>query len=154
MASVLRHIVASNRAQHEETGLDLCYVTSNLLATCVLFFLGFTLFICAFITLFSLYPSFRVFLLGRLPHPVVMLVRRAASRPRVRHRETGLDLGYLTGDIIVTCVVVSVDADSFVSSFFPLFFLWWCISAGVSSSVFVLKISRYPEWSYISLCRS
>ncbi|KAM7202014.1 nucleoporin POM33 [Rhypophila sp. PSN 637] len=33
MASVLRHIVASNRVKHQDTGLDLCYVTSNLLAT-------------------------------------------------------------------------------------------------------------------------
>ncbi|KAK3318191.1 protein-tyrosine phosphatase-like protein [Apodospora peruviana] len=33
MASILRHIVASNRVKHNDTGLDLCYVTSNLIAT-------------------------------------------------------------------------------------------------------------------------
>ncbi|KAK4095951.1 phosphatases II [Parathielavia hyrcaniae] len=33
MASILRQIVAGPRAKHEETGLDLCYVTSNLIAT-------------------------------------------------------------------------------------------------------------------------
>jgi len=104
MTSVLRHIVASNRAKHEETGLDLCYVTSNLLATCVLLFLGF---LSLFLVFFLLYPSFRFFLLSRLPHPLVTLVRRAAARPRVRDRETGLDFGHVTGGIIVTCVVIS-----------------------------------------------
>ncbi|KAK4150147.1 hypothetical protein C8A00DRAFT_37238, partial [Chaetomidium leptoderma] len=33
MASILRHIVAGPRAKHEETGLDLCYVTSKIIAT-------------------------------------------------------------------------------------------------------------------------
>ncbi|KAI6429492.1 hypothetical protein MCOR21_004999 [Pyricularia oryzae] len=33
MASLLRQIVAGPRARHEETGLDLCYVTSNIIAT-------------------------------------------------------------------------------------------------------------------------
>ncbi|KLU82312.1 phosphoinositide 3-phosphate phosphatase [Magnaporthiopsis poae ATCC 64411] len=33
MASILRQIVAGPRARHEETGLDLCYVTSNIIAT-------------------------------------------------------------------------------------------------------------------------
>ncbi|KAK4125633.1 phosphatases II [Parathielavia appendiculata] len=33
MASILRQIVAGPRAKHQETGLDLCYVTSNLIAT-------------------------------------------------------------------------------------------------------------------------
>ncbi|OIW28781.1 phosphatases II [Coniochaeta ligniaria NRRL 30616] len=33
MASLLRQIVAGPRAKHAETGLDLCYVTSNIIAT-------------------------------------------------------------------------------------------------------------------------
>ncbi|KAK0620129.1 hypothetical protein B0T14DRAFT_398267, partial [Immersiella caudata] len=33
MASLLRQIVAGPRAKHEETGLDLCYVTSKIIAT-------------------------------------------------------------------------------------------------------------------------
>ncbi|KAB5535294.1 phosphoinositide 3-phosphate phosphatase [Coniochaeta sp. 2T2.1] len=33
MASILRQIVAGPRAKHQETGLDLCYVTSNIIAT-------------------------------------------------------------------------------------------------------------------------
>ncbi|AEO66545.1 uncharacterized protein THITE_34520 [Thermothielavioides terrestris NRRL 8126] len=33
MASVLRQIVAGPRAKHQETGLDLCYVTSNIIVT-------------------------------------------------------------------------------------------------------------------------
>ncbi|KAL2143598.1 hypothetical protein VTI28DRAFT_10183 [Corynascus sepedonium] len=33
MASILRQIVAGPRAKHQETGLDLCYVTSNMIAT-------------------------------------------------------------------------------------------------------------------------
>ncbi|KAK3323784.1 protein-tyrosine phosphatase-like protein [Cercophora scortea] len=33
MASLLRQIVAGPRAKHQETGLDLCYVTSNIIAT-------------------------------------------------------------------------------------------------------------------------
>lgn len=33
MASILRQIVAGPRAKHAETGLDLCYVTSNIIAT-------------------------------------------------------------------------------------------------------------------------
>ncbi|KJR81926.1 protein-tyrosine phosphatase [Sporothrix schenckii 1099-18] len=33
MASLLRQIVAGPRARHDETGLDLCYVTSNIIAT-------------------------------------------------------------------------------------------------------------------------
>ncbi|KAK3306749.1 uncharacterized protein B0T15DRAFT_510099 [Chaetomium strumarium] len=33
MTSILRQIVAGPRAKHEETGLDLCYVTSNIIAT-------------------------------------------------------------------------------------------------------------------------
>ena len=36
MASLLRQIVAGPRAKHQETGLDLCYVTSNVIATYVL----------------------------------------------------------------------------------------------------------------------
>lgn len=103
MASVLRHILASNRAKHEETGLDLCYVTSSLLATCVFLFLWL---IFLFITFFALSASFRLFLLSRLLHPLATLLRRAAARPRVRNRETGLDFGYFTSDIIVTCVVI------------------------------------------------
>jgi protein-tyrosine phosphatase len=35
MASILRQIVAGPRAKHQETGLDLCYVTSNIIATSV-----------------------------------------------------------------------------------------------------------------------
>ena len=35
MASFLRQIVAGPRAKHQETGLDLCYVTSDIIATCV-----------------------------------------------------------------------------------------------------------------------
>lgn len=35
MASLLRQIVAAPRARHDETGLDLCYVTSDLLVTYV-----------------------------------------------------------------------------------------------------------------------
>jgi len=38
MASLLRQIVAGPRAKHDETGLDLCYVTSKIIATCVQFF--------------------------------------------------------------------------------------------------------------------
>ncbi|CAK7273436.1 Telomerase protein component 1 [Sporothrix epigloea] len=33
MASLLRQLVAGPRARHEETGLDLCYVTTNIIAT-------------------------------------------------------------------------------------------------------------------------
>jgi len=33
MTSLLRQIVAGPRAKHAETGLDLCYVTSNIIAT-------------------------------------------------------------------------------------------------------------------------
>ena len=33
MASLLRQIVAGPRLKHEDTGLDLCYVTSNIIAT-------------------------------------------------------------------------------------------------------------------------
>ncbi|CAK7225707.1 Telomerase protein component 1 [Sporothrix curviconia] len=33
MASLLRQIVAGPRARHDETGLDLCYVTTNIIAT-------------------------------------------------------------------------------------------------------------------------
>ena len=33
MAFLLRQIVAGPRAQHDETGLDLCYVTSNIIVT-------------------------------------------------------------------------------------------------------------------------
>ncbi|KAK3294545.1 uncharacterized protein B0H64DRAFT_433683 [Chaetomium fimeti] len=33
MASLLRQLVAGPRAQHQETGLDLCYVTENIIAT-------------------------------------------------------------------------------------------------------------------------
>lgn len=33
MTSLLRQIVAGPRSQHSETGLDLCYVTSNIIAT-------------------------------------------------------------------------------------------------------------------------
>ncbi|CAK7206621.1 Telomerase protein component 1 [Sporothrix eucalyptigena] len=33
MASLLRSIVAGPRARHDETGLDLCYVTTNIIAT-------------------------------------------------------------------------------------------------------------------------
>ncbi|KAL2127523.1 hypothetical protein VTI74DRAFT_10588 [Chaetomium olivicolor] len=33
MTSILRQIVAGPRAKHQETGLDLCYVTSNIIAT-------------------------------------------------------------------------------------------------------------------------
>ncbi|KAH6635003.1 hypothetical protein B0J18DRAFT_391979 [Chaetomium sp. MPI-SDFR-AT-0129] len=33
MASILRQIVAGPRSKHQETGLDLCYVTSNVIAT-------------------------------------------------------------------------------------------------------------------------
>lgn len=35
MASLLRQIVAGPRARHPEAGLDLCYVTDNIIATCV-----------------------------------------------------------------------------------------------------------------------
>ena len=33
MASLLRQIVAGPRARHPEAGLDLCYVTDNIIAT-------------------------------------------------------------------------------------------------------------------------
>lgn len=33
MASLLRQIVAGPRAKHPETGLDLCYVTENIIVT-------------------------------------------------------------------------------------------------------------------------
>lgn len=36
MSSILRQIVAGPRVKHQETGLDLCYVTSNIIATSVL----------------------------------------------------------------------------------------------------------------------
>ena len=35
MASLLRQIVAGPRARHPEAGLDLCYVTDNIIATYV-----------------------------------------------------------------------------------------------------------------------
>lgn len=35
MTSLLRQIVAGPRAKHAETGLDLCYVTDNIIVTCV-----------------------------------------------------------------------------------------------------------------------
>lgn len=35
MASLLRQIVAGPRARHPEAGLDLCYVTDNIVATYV-----------------------------------------------------------------------------------------------------------------------
>lgn len=35
MASLLRQIVAGPRAKHAETGLDLCYVTDNIIVTYV-----------------------------------------------------------------------------------------------------------------------
>lgn len=35
MASILRQIVAGPRARHPEAGLDLCYVTDNIIATYV-----------------------------------------------------------------------------------------------------------------------
>ncbi len=35
MASFLRQIVAGPRTKHQETGLDLCYVTSDIIATSV-----------------------------------------------------------------------------------------------------------------------
>lgn len=33
MASLLRQIVAGPRAKHAETGLDLCYVTDDIIVT-------------------------------------------------------------------------------------------------------------------------
>jgi len=33
MTSLLRQIVAGPRAKHDETGLDLCYVTEDIIAT-------------------------------------------------------------------------------------------------------------------------
>lgn len=36
MTSLLRQIVAGPRAKHAETGLDLCYVTDNIIVTYVL----------------------------------------------------------------------------------------------------------------------
>lgn len=35
MTSILRQIVAGPRARHPEAGLDLCYVTDNIIATYV-----------------------------------------------------------------------------------------------------------------------
>lgn len=35
MTSLLRQIVAGPRIKHEDTGLDLCYVTSNIIVTFV-----------------------------------------------------------------------------------------------------------------------
>lgn len=35
MASLLRQIVAGPRSRHPEAGLDLCYVTDNIIATYV-----------------------------------------------------------------------------------------------------------------------
>ena len=35
MASLLRQIVAGPRARHPEAGLDLCYVTDDIIATYV-----------------------------------------------------------------------------------------------------------------------
>lgn len=111
MATVLRHIVASNRIKHQEAGLDLCYVTANLLATCVfsplLFLLCLVFFLASFFFLVGFSsPTFRSLIFKGLPASLVTLLRRAAARPRVSHIETGLDLGYVTGGVIVTCVLL------------------------------------------------
>jgi hypothetical protein len=37
MTSLLRQIVAGPRAKHDETGLDLCYVTEDIIATYVFY---------------------------------------------------------------------------------------------------------------------
>lgn len=126
MASILRQIVASNRLKHEDTGLDLCYVTSQLLVTCVFYFYSLTIFtpLSFFLSSASLpLPSKLqvpvIFCMSPLYLPTSLLSclwkflmelpRRLVTWPLLRDRESLLDLVYMTRGIIITWVFVLFD---------------------------------------------